>query len=148
MTMDLKKQSMIREVQTAAANTIRLASMPIPSVQLPNFRNYHLADNQYEIIMEEILTFQDKLDDDHEIAIALANFGNSYVVNVSRIGYRNPDILIFWGTLNGSDVQVQLMQHVNQLSFLLMAVPKEDKSKPARRIGFVNYEDDSSKGDE
>ena len=144
--MDSKIQSKILEVQEAASNAMRLAAMPIPQVHLPDLRNYHLADNQYDIIKQEILNFQEELDEEHEIAIALANFGNSYVINVSRIGYHNPDLLVFWGTLNGSNVQ--LIQHVNQLNFLLMAIPKEDKSKPARRIGFETHDESNSEDNE
>ena len=44
--------------------------------------------------------------------------------------------MIYYGTVNGKETQ--LIQHINQISFLLMAVPKSNPDKPARRIaGFL-----------
>ena len=51
-----------------------------------------------------------------------------------NIGYQNPDILYFYGYVNGKTSQ--LIQHISQLNFLITSVEKEDKSKPPRRIGF------------
>ena len=70
------------------------------------------ADYQYEIIMNEIADFESALDDDHEVALKLCNFG--YV--------------------NGQ--YSQLIQHISQINFLLTSVPKSDPNKSARRIGF------------
>ena len=55
---------------------------------------------------------------------------------VDDIGYQNPDIMYFYGTVNGN--QAQLIQHVSQLNFMLMAVPKDLPERKPRRIGFVN----------
>ncbi len=99
-------------------------------------RNYQYADWKYEKIMEEIAAFEKGLDDEHEIALKLASFGSSTTMLVTSIGYQNPDILYFFGFVNGKDAQ--LIQHVSQLNFLITSVEKEDKSRPARRIGFTN----------
>ena len=99
-------------------------------------RNYQCADWKYEKIMEEIAAFEKGLDDEHEIALKLASFGSSTTMLVTSIGYQNPDILYFFGFVNGKDAQ--LIQHVSQLNFLITSVEKEDKSRPARRIGFAN----------
>ena len=56
-------------------------------------------------------------------------------------GYQNPDILYFYGLVNGK--KSQLIQHASQLNFLLTSVEREDKTKPARRIGFANPNDAS-----
>ena len=97
-------------------------------------RNYSLADWKYEKIMEEIAEYEAKLDNDHEIALRLASFGSSTVMVVTSVGYQNPDMLYFYGFVNGKDAQ--LIQHVSQLNFLITSVEREDKTKPARRIGF------------
>lgn len=97
-------------------------------------RNYNLADYQYEIICNYIKDFQNELDDQHEVAIQLASFGQSIILNVTDIGYSNPCIIDFYGYYNGS--KSHLIQHINQLSFLLLSVPKSNPKKPARRIGF------------
>ncbi|GIQ70770.1 hypothetical protein DUZ99_01970 [Xylanibacillus composti] len=98
-------------------------------------RNYHLADRQYEIIMESIREFESELDDDLEVAVQLAAFGQSVVMHVTALGYSNPSLIHFYGYVNG--VQSELIQHINQLSFLLTSVPKKDPNKPARRIGYI-----------
>ncbi|WP_270471956.1 DUF6173 family protein, partial [Hungatella hathewayi] len=97
-------------------------------------RNYQLADWKYEKIMEEIRDFEKSLDNDHEIALKLASFGSAVTMVVTSIGYQNPDMLYFYGYVNGKDSQ--LIQHANQLNFLITSVEREDKTKPARRIGF------------
>ncbi|MCM1181481.1 MAG: DUF6173 family protein, partial [Clostridium sp.] len=85
--------------------------------------------------MEQIHEFEKTLDSEHEIALKLASFGSSITMSVTEIGYQNPDILYFYGFVNGTEAQ--LIQHMNQLNFLLTSVELEDKSKPARRIGFI-----------
>ena len=89
---------------------------------------------------EQIKEFEDNLDSNHEVALRLASFGTSLTMYVTEIGFQNPDILYFYGNINGSDSQ--LIQHASQLNFLLTSVEREDKSKPARRIGFTPYSND------
>lgn len=97
-------------------------------------RDCHMADWKYEKIIEEIQDFEKGLDDEHEIAIKLASFGSSITMVVTSIGYQNPDMLYFYGFVNGNNAQ--LIQHISQLNFLLTSVEREDKTKPVRRIGF------------
>ncbi len=98
-------------------------------------KDYSLADNQYKIIMDEIADFEEYLDDDHEIALKLCNFGQSILLNVTEIGYHNPNLMFFYGYVN--DKYTQLIQHTSQINFLLMAVPKSNPKEPPRRIGFT-----------
>ena len=99
-----------------------------------DLRNPHLADVIYENLMEEIIDFQNDLDENHEVGVLLASFGSSVLMNVTELGYQNPDMLYFYGYVNGNEAR--LIQHVSQLNFLLMSVEREDKTQPARRIGF------------
>ena len=112
----------------------------LPSKFLTSFKEYQYADYQHECIKEEIESFQNGLDDEHEIAIQLASFGQSILMLVSDIGYVNPNLMLFYGTVNGRPSK--LIQHVNQLNFMLQAIPKEDPNKPARRIGFATPTED------
>lgn len=105
-------------------------------------RNYDLADWKYEKILEQIHNFEASLDEDHEIALRLTSFGTSVTMIVTSLGYQNPDILYFYGLVNGK--KPQLIQHASQLNFLLTSVEREDKTKPARRIGFANPNDASN----
>ena len=99
-----------------------------------DLRNPHLADVIYENLMEEIIDFQNDLDENHEVGVLLASFGSSVLMNVTELGYQNPDMLYFYGYVNGNEAR--LIQHVSQLNFLLMSVEREDKTQPAQRIGF------------
>ena len=103
-------------------------------------RDFHLADYQHEIIMNEIAEFESLLDDDHEVAIKLASFGKSITMAVTDIGYCNPEILVFCGYV-GNDYAT-LIQHVSQLNFLLLSVPKQNPDEPPRRIGFQSSNED------
>ena len=105
-----------------------------PKLSADLARDYSLADWKYEKIMGEIRDFEDGLDNEHEVAIRLASFGASITMAVYEIGYQNPDMLYFYGTVNGQDAQ--LIQHMSQLNFLLLSVQKSDPEKPPRRIGF------------
>ena len=94
----------------------------IPSLDL--LRDYENADWKYEKIMEEIYNFEKELDDSHEVAIKLTSFGSAITMVVTDIGYQNPDMLYFYGYVNGK--RTQLIQHMSQLNFLISAVELED----------------------
>lgn len=97
-------------------------------------RNPHLADWMYEKIMKQISEFESKLDSDSEVAVRLASFGSSILMSIEDIGFQNPDLLYFYGMVDGKPAQ--LIQHINQLNFLLWSVPKLDPQQPARRIAI------------
>lgn len=101
-------------------------------------RDYTHADWKYEKIKEQIEEFQAGLSDDVDVCVALASFGTSMIMQVTDIGYQNPDMLYFYGYINGNETQ--LIQHTSQLNFVLMAVKKEEPTRPPRRIGFVSEE--------
>lgn len=103
-------------------------------------RDYTYADYTYEVIMERIKDFEDTLDDDHEVSLQLASFGQSVTLAVTSIGYSNPTTLVFHGFVGNQ--RATLIQHVSQLNFLLLATQKAEPAKPPRRIGFaVSAED-------
>ena len=97
--------------------------------------SFEFADQKQKIIIEEVKRFESSLDDEHEVAIKLISFGSSITMYVTGISYQNPDLLYFYGIVDGNDAQ--LIQHVNQLNFLIIAVERQDKTTPARRIGFL-----------
>ena len=115
-------------------------SIPNPDTKVNDsnlsLRNCSLADWQYEKIKEQIIEFQNDLSDNVDVCIQIASFGVSILMLVDEIGFQNPDLLYFYGTVNGN--KAQLIQHVSQLNFLLMTKHKpetESESHP-RRIGF------------
>lgn len=113
-------------------------NMPIEEVRMKPIRDYKLADRKYEILKQQIEKFQENLSDDVDVCVQLASFGASIVMYVSKIGFQNPDILYFWGEVGEN--KAQLIQHVSQLNFMLMAVKKQKSEDKPRRIGFTANE--------
>ena len=97
-------------------------------------KNPQNADYQYKILVSKIKAFEESLDHEHEVAMQFASFGNPTVINVERISYCNPSIIMFNGTIDGN--KATLIQHISQLNFLLLAVRKSEPELPPRRIGF------------
>ncbi|WP_372663767.1 DUF6173 family protein [Cohnella sp.] len=133
----LGEQSMQRDRQLNFKMPKVLEAKDVSSLSV---RNYQFADYQYEVIMKSINEFEATLDDNLEVAVQLAAFGQSIVLQVSSIGYSNPSLIHFYGYVNGT--KSELIQHVSQLSFLLTTVPKSNPNEPAKRIGFVIGEKD------
>ena len=88
----------------------------------------------YESLGEYIKNFEAELDEDHEIGARLVSFGQSVTFHIEDISYEGPGIITFYGRTEAME-KVQLVQHVSQLSVLLIAVKKQ-QDKP-RRIGFT-----------
>ncbi len=99
---------------------------------------YSYSDTQFDILKEQIREFESTLDAEHDVALWLTNFGQSVLMQVTEISYRMPVLMIFKGYVNG--VESTLIQHVNQLSFLLTSV-KTDPGRPKQKIGFVTEEE-------
>ena len=113
---------------------IETAQYAPPPLEVISPRDYNLADYSYEVILERIKYFEYSLDDEHEVAVKLASFGQALTLSVTDIGYSNPSTLVFHGYVG--DQPATLIQHMSQLNFLLVAVKKSDPEKPPRRIGF------------
>jgi hypothetical protein len=88
----------------------------------------------YERLSKYIKDFEAELDNDHEIGARLVSFGQNVTFHIEDIGYYGPDIITFDGR-NDAMEKVQLIQHVSQLSVLLVAVRKQQEEP--RRIGFI-----------
>ncbi|MBA4492266.1 DUF6173 family protein [Paracoccus sp. S1E-3] len=94
----------------------------------------HAAEEVFNHLIARVKDFQENLPKDHELGIQLANFGAERAVHVRGMGYRNPNIIEFYGLLDGR-AQVAVLQHVSQLNFMLVAVPPVAE-QPPYRIGF------------
>ena len=66
----------------------------------------------------------------------MVTFGQTVVFHLEDMGYYDPSLICFFGTTDDGS-PVQLVQHVSQISMLLMTLPRKDPSKPKRPIGFV-----------
>lgn len=121
----------------------RLATLPIPDgFAKPEVPEVNHAEWTYERLGEYIKAFENDLDDEHEIGARLVSFGQSVTFHIENMGYWGPDIINFYG-VNTDGEKVQLIQHISQLSVLLVAMKKLGE-KP-RRIGFQWDHEDSKR---
>lgn len=95
---------------------------------------YMWSDTQFEIIRDYIERFEESLDPEHEVGVMLTNFGQSILMQVTHITYEKSVLMIFKGFVNGREAT--LIQHINQLNFMLTSVEKEP-DRPKRKIGFT-----------
>ncbi|TFD93594.1 MULTISPECIES: DUF6173 family protein [Jeotgalibacillus] len=113
-------------------------NVPDPSVIKPieqRLAEENYASAFYTKIVDMIKEFEKGLDRDHEVGARLVNYGQSVQFHIQDLGYYNPSLIRFMGTLdNGS--RIELIQHVNQISFILMALPKLKEDEPPKRIGY------------
>lgn len=92
------------------------------------------VDEQFAFLKKYIQEYEKALDSEHEVGIMMTNFGQAAIMQVVEITYEKPVLLIFKGYVNGK--MSTLIQHMNQLNFLLTSLDKVDE-KPKQRIGFV-----------
>lgn len=97
------------------------------------------ADEQFKILKRYIEDFALSLDEEHEVGMMLTNFGQTILMQVTQITYEYPVLMVFKGYVNGQEAT--LIQHINQLSFMLTTIEKEP-DRPKRQIGFVSNQND------
>ncbi len=111
----------------------------IPAQELPKGLQKPVAQKSpaqwaYERMILYIQNFEKQLDSEHEVAMGFAG-SDAGVLRIEGMGFFDPDIITFYGT-DPTGAKTQLVQHVSQLSVILRALPKLDKSAEANRIGF------------
>ena len=101
----------------------------------------------YTQLMELVEEFESELNDEQEIGLKIISLGNAEIYHVLNIDYRKPYLLVFH-CLTQNGIEATLIQNYSQLNFLLIALPKLDSKKSARRIGFAmrQTEDDLADG--
>jgi predicted DNA-binding transcriptional regulator YafY len=93
------------------------------------------ASQFYEHLANLIIDFDSKLDNEHEVGVRLVNFGQTVVFSLEDMRYCDPSLISFIGrTQEGQPVE--LIQHVNQISILLMKLPRQYPAEPKKPIGF------------
>jgi hypothetical protein len=94
------------------------------------------AQTMYENIVERIQKFEENMPNDMQAGGKLVS-GPGTIFLINKVGYMDPDIILFSGLLPDSGATVELVQHISQLNLLLTALPRrDDTSKPRREIGF------------
>lgn len=120
-----------------------LSNIPMANFKMPDYSKvfenmdmptqHMFSDTQFEIIKKYIQEFENTLDTEHIVGVMLTNFGQSILMQVEEITYEKSVVLVFKGLVNGQ--KSTLIQHINQLNFLLTSLPIENE-QPKRKIGF------------
>jgi Family of unknown function (DUF6173) len=113
----------------------RKADIGDSTIFLADFHRASLASAFVEKILRRIAHFDASLDTEHEVGVKLVTFGQTVTFHVQDVKYHNPSLLVFQGVAPEGH-RVELIQNVSQISFLLIALPKSDPSKPKRPFGF------------
>ncbi len=111
---------------------IKIPEPPVINIDTPI--QHMWVDEQFDILKRYIQEFESSLDAEHEVGIMMTNFGQSVLMQVTQVTYEDPVLMVFKGYVNGREAT--LIQHINQLNFMLTTVEKEP-DRPKRQIGFV-----------
>jgi hypothetical protein len=122
-----------------------IAPTRIPDIAIR--KDYNLASEFHSRLVKWINDFDSSLDQEHEVGIRLVSFGQTVVFHLADIGYWNPSLISFEGRTDDGE-PVELIQHVSQISILLMKLQRPDSSKPKRKIGFEASPIDAKQGDD
>ena len=114
-------------------------SKSIESIKIDTPAQHMWADEQFEILKRYIQEFEASLDAEHEVGIMMTNFGQSVLMQVAQITYEYPVLMIFKGYVNGREST--LIQHINQINFMLTTV-KSEPEHPKKPIGFIVNENE------
>lgn len=95
----------------------------------------NLASEFHKRLFSWIAEYDQGLDNEHEVGLRLVSFGQTVTIHLQHIGDWNPSLMRFAGTCDDG-TPVNLIQHVSQISILLMTLPRLDPSQPKRPIGF------------
>ncbi|CAH2213253.1 protein of unknown function [Tepidibacter aestuarii] len=66
----------------------------------------------------------------------LVSYGNTIQFHITDIGYQDPYLIYFYGELEDGS-PIQLVQHVNQISFVLISMKRKNPEQPKKLIGFI-----------
>ncbi|MGO9093864.1 MAG: DUF6173 family protein [Bryobacteraceae bacterium] len=97
------------------------------------------ASEFYKRLVQWISEYDAALDQAHEVGLRLVNFGQTVVFHLTGLGFWNPSLIRFSGGMEDGS-PVELIQHVSQISVLLLTLARKDPAKPKRPIGFAPEE--------
>jgi hypothetical protein len=122
-----------------------IAPVRMPEISIP--KNYNLASEFHSRLVKWINDFDSSLDQEYEVGVRLVSFGQTVVFHLDDISYWNPSLISFQGRTDDGH-PVELIQHVSQISILLMKLKRPDPSKPKRKIGFEVSAKETEKADD
>lgn len=95
------------------------------------------AEHIAKALHHQIITFQTNLPNEDDVVMMLVQFGQSVTLRISNIGYIGYNLVCFFFGKDNKGNDLELIQHISQLSFLLQVAPKAQPNDPKRTIGFA-----------
>lgn len=122
-----------------ASSVLQNLNIPDVSKILEEERDSHRASGFNKRLVQWINDFHRSLDENYEAGACLTTFGQSVTFHIENIGYWNPALISFKGfTEEGNPVE--LIQHISQISILLVKLKRKKLAEPKRPIGFASWE--------
>ena len=103
---------------------------------LASFQQASYASKFSEYLIQKINEFNSSLDAENEVGLSLVSFNQSITIHVSGVGFYDPNLVYFVGQTDTGN-RIELVQHVSQISFVLVALPRLKPDEPKRQIGFI-----------
>lgn len=120
---------------------LRIVQPQVPTIEMPV--NQNLASEFHKRLIKWIQDFDENLDQEHEVGVRLVSFGQAVTFHLENISYWNPSLISFSGLTEAGE-PVELIQHVSQISILLLKFKRKDPEKPKRPIGFATWDEGES----
>jgi hypothetical protein len=92
------------------------------------------AENMYDQVVAQVRMFSGRICEEYNGGVLFGAVGSTQNLVLTQIRYKNPDLLIFLGELEGG-APAEILMHVSQLHIILVAIPKKSE-EAKRRIGF------------
>lgn len=80
-----------------------------------------------------VRAFEEGLDPEHEVGLRLVGPGQTPPFYLDAVEYHNPGLVSFLGVA-ADGKRLRLVQHLSQLSFFQVALPKANPDRPSRRF--------------
>ncbi|HDM8081169.1 TPA: hypothetical protein PXN43_000736 [Yersinia enterocolitica] len=100
----------------------------------------NFADEFHLRLTQWINDFHRNLEDDFEVGGQFVTFGQTQTFTFTSIGYWNPSLISFRG-LRDDGSPIELIQHVSQISVLLVRMKRHNPDEPKRPIGFASWDE-------
>lgn len=116
---------------------LRTNSVNVANRQLQNdIMRCNTAEQIARRLCDSFIEFQASLPDEYDFALQYVSMGSMGTLLVDRISYIDYSLVVFEG-MDTQGTPMRLVQNINQLNFLMMAVKKPEPEAPRRQIGFV-----------
>jgi hypothetical protein len=135
----IMKEYFLKELKDVNALTRRPSDYMPP---IESFVDPNLASEFHKRLQKMIEDFDRSLDKDYDVGVQLVSFGQALIFRLDNIGYWNPSLISFSGSTTDSNAPVKLIQHVSQISVLLMRLKRSDPEAPKRPIGFRGWDEE------